>query len=62
MTLAVLVGAAVVGALALVVAIGTPVGRALHRAAHRNGVANPAACAPWCVRERAAALLRQSRP
>lgn len=34
------------------------VGKALHRAQHRNGVADPADCPPWCVRERAAALLR----
>ena len=43
---------------AAVVVITPRVGRALHRAGHRNGVADPADCPPWCVRERAAALLR----
>lgn len=42
-------------------AAAVAVGKRIHRNNHRDQIANPRDCPPWCVAERAAALLRRQR-
>lgn len=56
MTVAVWVAVIAAVWIGLAVAVSLWVGKATHRADHQAGLADPAGCPPWCVRERAAAL------
>lgn len=42
----------------LALAAVIPIGKRLHRGSHIQQTADPRDCPPWCVAERAAAILR----